>query len=58
MKADAIPFLIQGTTADPKFVPDMKGMAGSVLNGALSGAKTGAKSPLGGVSGLLGKKPK
>jgi len=26
MKADAIPFLIQGTTADPKFVPDMKGM--------------------------------
>jgi AsmA protein len=58
MKADAIPFLIQGTTSDPKFVPDVKGMAGSVLNGALGGTKTGAKSPLNGVSGLLGKKPK
>ena len=58
MKADAIPFLIQGTTSDPKFVPDVKAMAGSVLNGALGGTKTGAKSPLNGVSGLLGKKPK
>jgi|CZKJ01.1.fsa_nt_gi AsmA protein len=57
MKADAIPFLIQGTTADPKFVPDVKGMAGSMLNGALGGAKNGTKSPLGGVSGLLNKKP-
>jgi AsmA protein len=57
MKADAIPFLIQGTTADPKFVPDMKGMATGVLNGALGGAKNGAKNPLAGASGLLGKKP-
>ncbi len=57
MKADAIPFLIQGTTSDPKFVPDMKGMAGSVVNGALGGVKKGAKNPLGGATGLLGKKP-
>jgi AsmA protein len=57
MKADAIPFLIQGTTADPKFVPDVKGMAGSMLNNALGGNKNGAKNPLSGVSGLLGKKP-
>lgn len=57
MKANAIPFLIEGTTADPKFVPDMKGMASGMLNGALGGAKNGAKSPLGGVSGMLGKKP-
>ncbi|HVR22794.1 MAG TPA: AsmA family protein [Candidatus Polarisedimenticolia bacterium] len=57
MKADAIPFLIQGTTADPKFVPDVKGIAGSMLNNALGGNKSGAKNPLSGVSGLLGKKP-
>ena len=57
MKADAIPFLIQGTTSDPKFVPDMKGMAGSVVNGALGAAKKGAKNPLSGATGLLGKKP-
>lgn len=57
MKADAIPFLIQGTTADPKFVPDVKGIAGSMLNNALGGTKNGAKNPLSGASGLLGKKP-
>jgi AsmA protein len=57
MKADAIPFLIQGTTADPKFVPDVKGIAGSMLNNALGGNKNGAKNPLSGVSGMLGKKP-
>jgi len=57
MKADAIPFLIQGTTADPKFVPDVKGIAGSMLNNALGGNKNGAKNPLSGASGLLGKKP-
>jgi AsmA protein len=55
MKADAIPFLIEGTTADPKFVPDMKGLASGMVNGALGGVK-GAKNPLGGVSGML-KKP-
>jgi len=54
MKADNIPFLIQGTTSDPKFVPDIKGMAGSLLQGAL-GNKNGKKNPLGGVTGLLKK---
>src|SRR5208282_5369169 len=39
MKADVIPFMIQGTTSDPKFVPDVKGMAGSLLNNALGGTK-------------------
>jgi AsmA protein len=57
MKADNIPFLIQGTTSDPKFVPDVKGLAGSMLNNALSGNKTGQKTPLGGLSGMLNKKP-
>jgi AsmA protein len=56
MKADAIPFMIEGTTADPKFVPDVKGMAGSLLKGAL-GDKN-ANNPLSGVSGMFKKKPK
>jgi AsmA protein len=55
MKADNIPFLIEGTTADPKFVPDVKGMAGSLLKDAM-GDKTG-KNPLSGAAGLFKKKP-
>lgn len=56
MKADNIPFLISGTTSDPKFLPDVKGMASGLMQNALGG-KTGQKNPLGGVSGLLKKKP-
>jgi AsmA protein len=55
MKADSIPFLVGGTTADPKFVPDLKGMAGSLLKGL--GDKNGRNNPLGGVSGMFKKKP-
>ena len=54
MKADAIPFLIEGTTSDPKFVPDVKGMAGSLVNDALG--NKGAQNPLSGVSGMFKKK--
>ena len=57
MKADNIPFLVEGTTAAPKFVPDVKGMAGSLLNDALSN-KSGQNSPLNGLSGMFKKKPK
>jgi AsmA protein len=57
MKADNIPFLVEGTTAAPKFVPDVKGMAGSLLNDALSN-KNGQNSPLNGLSGMFKKKPK
>lgn len=57
MKADNIPFVISGTTSDPKFLPDVKGMAGSLLQDALSGNKTGQKNPLGGLSGMFKKKP-
>jgi AsmA protein len=56
MKADNIPFTIQGTTADPKFSPDIKGMAGSLLKG-VTGDKNG-QNPLGGVTGMFKKKPK
>jgi AsmA protein len=58
MKADTIPFLIQGTTSDPKFLPDVKGIAGSLLNNALQGNKSGQNNPLSGLSGLLNKKKK
>jgi AsmA protein len=50
----AIPFAIQGTTSNPSFKPDIKGMAGSQLKGLMQG---GDKSdPLGGLKGLFGKK--
>lgn len=51
--ANGIPFSIQGTTSDPKFVPDMAGMAGSAARGAVRNAvseKTGA------AGGLLRRK--
>ena len=57
MKADNIPFVIQGTTSDPKFVPDVKGMASGLMQNALGGNKAGQKNPLSGVSGMFKKKP-
>ncbi|MFN8006101.1 MAG: AsmA family protein [Terriglobia bacterium] len=35
--SSGIPFMIEGTTADPKFVPDVKGMAGSAAKEAIKG---------------------
>jgi AsmA protein len=55
MKADNIAFTIQGTTSDPKFMPDVKGMATGLLQNAL-GTNNGKKNPLSGAAGLL-KKP-
>ncbi len=42
----AIPFFIRGTTSEPKFIPDAKGVASGILDSALSGkgAKPGDKS--------------
>jgi len=53
-----VPFMIQGTTANPSFVPDLKGLAGSQLKGLLGGATSGSSksNPLGGLTGLFGKK--
>ncbi|HVI08136.1 MAG TPA: AsmA family protein [Candidatus Binatia bacterium] len=51
MKADMIPFTIQGTTSDPKFAPDMKGMATGLLKGV-----TGNKNPASSLGGLFKKK--
>jgi AsmA protein len=53
-----IPFSIAGTTADPKFVPDVKGIATGLLKGALSGqGKPGQQNPINNVMGLFKKKP-
>jgi hypothetical protein len=64
-----IPFLIQGTAFDPKFVPDVGGVAAGMLKsqlgctgGSLLGAgEKGATTPESAVQtlgGLLGKKKK
>ena len=52
----AIPFLIRGTTSNPSFAPDIKGMAGSQLKDLLQG--TDKNNPFGGLTGLFGKKKK
>ena len=46
-----IPFSVEGTTSDPKFVPDVKGMATGLLKGAMG--KSGQQNPIKGLSGLL-----
>jgi AsmA protein len=53
MKADAIPFLVQGTTSDPKIIPDVKGMVGGLVNSPMDAAKKVPKNPLGSAGGLL-----
>lgn len=64
-----IPFLIQGTASDPKFVPDVGGVAAGMLKSqvgcaggsAANAGKAGVQAPTDAVStlgGLLGKKKK
>lgn len=54
-----IPFDIEGTTSDPKFVPDVKGMAKGLLKGVLGGQgnQQNQQNPLNGLTGLFKKKP-
>jgi AsmA protein len=54
MGSGGIPIAITGTTSDPKFMPDMKGMMGNQLKGLMQGG--GKANPLGGLGGLFGKK--
>jgi AsmA protein len=71
-KGTTVPFQIKGTTSDPKFVPDVGGLAegmlksqlgcvGGLASGATGGAAKGADNPLGQLGGQLGgllkKKP-
>ncbi len=51
-----VPFAVAGTTSDPKFIPDVKGMATGLLKNALGG-KAGSQNPLSGLSGMFKKKP-
>ncbi len=58
-----IPFAIEGTTADPKFVPELGGMATSLATGAVKGVVSGQVpgvpgNATGAVTGLMGKKKK
>jgi AsmA protein len=66
-KTTTIPFLIAGTTADPKFVPDVGGIAASMLKsqlGCAGGLASGASqqqqpnpnNPIDALSGLFKKK--
>jgi AsmA protein len=65
MKADlagmSVPFGIQGTTSDPKFTPDVKGIATGLLQNVLSGQQGTAgqqqqQNPVNSVMGLFKKK--
>ena len=61
MKADVggmgVPFGITGTTSDPKFTPDVKGMATGILQGVLGGKGNNQQNPVSDVMGLFKKKP-
>jgi hypothetical protein len=58
-KGATLPFMIEGTSSNPKFVPDIQGMMGSQLKSRL-----GSQVPVGqntdslvnAVGGLFGKK--
>jgi AsmA protein len=51
-----IPFTVAGTTSDPKFAPDMKGMATGLLKG-LGNGNANQQNPVNNVMGLFKKKP-
>lgn len=54
----AIPIAVSGTTSDPKFLPDVKGMASGLLKGALNGKTIpGGQNPVNDLTGLFKKKP-
>ena len=61
-QARRIPFLIQGTASNPKFVPDVQGLASEMLksqfggSGAQKDAQQPDSGPLGGLGELFKKK--
>jgi hypothetical protein len=50
-----IPFGVTGTTSDPKFTPDVKGIATGLLKG-LGQGNTNQQNPVNSVMGLFNKK--
>jgi AsmA protein len=60
-KGGTVPFFIQGTASDPKFVPDVKGMIGSQLTNRLGSQVPGGQNTQGitnALGGIFGKKKK
>jgi AsmA protein len=58
-KGATLPFMIEGTSSNPKFVPDIQGMMGSQLKSTLGGQVPGGQntdSIVNAVGGLFGKK--
>ncbi len=66
-KGTTVPFQIKGTTSDPKFVPDVGGLAagmlksqlgcvGGLATGAVGEAGKGTDNPIGQLGGLFKKK--
>jgi AsmA protein len=53
-KGGSIPFSIAGTTSDPKFMPDVKGMLDNQLKSGLGGQN--GSNVVNSVTGLFGKK--
>jgi AsmA protein len=60
-KGANVPFFIQGTASNPKFVPDVKGMIGSQLGNKLGSQVPGGQNGqnvVNSITGLFGKKKK
>jgi AsmA protein len=58
-KSAGIPFFIQGTTSDPKFVPDVQGMLNSQFKGGLPNTKNpNVNNAVDALTGIFGKKKK
>lgn len=58
-KGATVPFFVQGTASDPKFVPDVKGMLSSGLGknlGSQIPGGQGAQGVVNAIGGLFGKK--
>jgi AsmA protein len=58
-KGTTVPFFVQGTASDPKFVPDVKGMLSSGLGknlGSQIPGGQGAQGVVNAIGGLFGKK--
>jgi AsmA protein len=57
-----VPFMLEGTTSEPKFVPDVGGLAAGMFKsqlgcvGKAAGGVTPQQNPLGAIGGLFGKK--
>jgi AsmA protein len=51
-----VPFAVEGTTSDPKFVPNIKGMASGLLKGFVNGKNpAGQQNPVNTLKGLFKK---